>query len=317
MSTSYGLLMVYYAVYQTALMYGAVVGLLALGFRLTHEISGYMNLGHTVNLGVGMMLGFIVIQQTNIAPILGVPFSFILTGGFNAAIYLLFYRKMESKKYSEALIALFGLVSVFLGRAILTVATFLVTFWFGSEYWCGPVSEPSFSLNHLHYRGPETGVFGGGFLEVMLLFASIITVSYWFYRDNSSFMFRAAAEDLNLLEICGVNSSNVKILAWFIAGGLGGVAGVMSPYAIKGEFGRDVELLFVPVVLAAIVVENREPWMAGVAGLFVGFTQIALNNFGRMLLGVWVGEYWNLINVIFLVIVLILKDRRLKLPSWV
>ena len=72
--------MVYYAVYQTALMYGAVVGLLALGFRLTHEISGYMNLGHTVNLGVGMMLGFIVIQQTNIAPVLGAPFSFILTG---------------------------------------------------------------------------------------------------------------------------------------------------------------------------------------------------------------------------------------------
>ena len=97
MSTMYGLLMVYYAVYQIALVYGAVVGLLALGFRLTHEVSRYMNLGHTVNLGVGMMLGFIVIQQTNIAPILGAPFAFLLTGGFNAVIYLLFYRRMKQK----------------------------------------------------------------------------------------------------------------------------------------------------------------------------------------------------------------------------
>jgi branched-subunit amino acid ABC-type transport system permease component len=276
-----------------------------------------MNLGHTVNLGVGMMLGFIVIQQTNITPILGAPVSFLLTGGFNAAIYLLFYRRMESKKYSEALISLFGLVSVFLGRAILTVATYWVTFWFGSEYWCGTASEPRFILNHLHYRVPKMGVFTGGFIEVMLLFASIVTVSYWFYRDNSSFMFRAAAEDLNLLEVCGVNSRNVKTLAWFIAGGLGGVAGVMSPFSVKGEFGRDVELLFVPVVLAAIVVEKRELWIAGVAGFFVGFTQITLINFGQKFIGVWIGEYWNLLNVIFLVIVLILKDRRLKLPSWV
>ena len=296
-------------------MYGAVVGLLALGFRLTHEVSGYMNLGHTVNLGVGMMLGFIVIQRTNITPILGAPFSFILTGGFNAAIYLLFYRRMESKKYSEAMMALFGLVSVFLGKAILTAATFLVTFWFGSEYWCGSESEPSFILNHLHYRGPEMGVFRFGFPEVMLLFASIVTVFYWVYRDNASLKFRAAAEDSNLLEVCGVNSWNVKISAWFIAGGLGGVAGVMSPYSIKGEFGRDVELFFVPVVLAAIVVENREPWIAGVAGLFVGFAQIALINFGQELIGVWVGEYWNLINVIFLAIVLYMKYRRFKISS--
>lgn len=160
-------------------------------------------------------------------------------------------------------------------------------------------------------------VFRGGFLEVMLLFASIIIVSYWFYRNIASVKLRAIAEDSNLLEICGVNSKNVKILAWFIAGGLGGVAGVISPYSIKGEFGRDVELLFVPVVLAAIVVENREPWIAGVAGLVVGFTQIVLINFGQELFGVWVGEYWNFINVIFLAIALYLKDRRLKLPNWV
>ena len=72
-----------------------------------------MNLGHSVNLGVGMFLGFIVIQQLNINPILGAPFSFIFTGIFNVAVYLLFFHKMKNKNYTEVLIALFGLVFLF------------------------------------------------------------------------------------------------------------------------------------------------------------------------------------------------------------
>jgi len=253
--------------YQSALMYGAVIGLLALGFRLTHEVSGYMNLGHVVNLGVGMMLGFLVIQQTNITPILGVPFSFIFMGGLNALVYLLFYRRMESKRYPEALKALFGLVSSFLWVSILKVTSFWLNLRFESEYWCnpGPISENNFFVNHLHYRTPGFWGFAGGFIEVMLLFASIIFVSYWVYRNGMSVKFRAIAENMSLLEICGVNSSNVKTIAWFI----------------------------------------------------VRFVHRVIINSGVVTLGIWFAEYWNIINVVFLAIVLYMKDRRLKLPSWV
>ena len=305
--------------YQSGLMYGAAIGLLAIGFRLTHEVSGYMNLGYTVNLGVGMMLGFLVIQQTNITPILGAPFAFILTGGFNALVYLLFYRRMESKRYPEAMIALFGLVSGFLWVPILKVTSFWLNLRFESEHWCnpGPISENSFFVNHLHYRTSELWGFGGGFIEVMFLFASIIAFFYWFYGNGASAKFRAAAENMNLLEICGVNSWNVKTLAWFIAGGLGGVAGVMAPFALGCEFGRAVEHFFVPVVLAAVLVEKKESWVAGIAGLVVGFVQMLIVNSGQATLGVWFGEYRNIINVFFLVIILYMKDRRLKLPRWV
>ncbi|RLG96449.1 hypothetical protein DRO27_02270 [Candidatus Bathyarchaeota archaeon] len=305
--------------YQSALMYGAVIGLLALGFRLTHEVSGYMNLGHVVNLGVGMMLGFLVIQQTNITPILGVPFSFIFMGGLNALVYLLFYRRMESKRYPEALIALFGLVSSFLWVSILKVTSFWLNLRFESEYWCnpGPISENNFFVNHLHYRTPGFWGFAGGFIEVMLLFASIIFVSYWVYRNGMSVKFRAIAENMSLLEICGVNSSNVKTIAWFIAGGLGGVAGVMAPFALNGEFGGDIEGYFVPVILASVIIGKRESWLAGIAGLVVGFVHRVIINSGVVTLGIWFAEYWNIINVVFLAIVLYMKDRRLKLPSWV
>jgi len=311
--------MAFFVMYQAVLMYGAVIGLLALGFRLTHEVSGYMNLGHVVNLGVGMMLGFVVIQQTNITPILGVPFAFILTGGFNVLVYLLFYRRMESKQYPDAMIALFGLVSSFLGVSILNVTSFWLNLRFESKYWCNPepISENSFFINHLHYRTPEIWGFRGGFIEVMLIFVSIIAFSYFVYRNGASAKFRAAAENMILLEICGVNSWKVKTLAWFVAGGLGGVAGVMAPFALSGEFGGDVEGYFVPVVLAAVMAEKRESWLAGIEGFVVGFVHRVIVNSGVLALGVWFAEYWNIINVVFLVIVLYNKDRRLKLPSWV
>jgi len=84
----------------------------------------------------------------------------------------------------------------------------------------------------------------------------------------------------------------------------------MAPFALSGEFGGDIEGYFVPVVLASVIIGKRESWLAGIAGLVVGFVHRVIINSG-------VAEYWNIINVVFLAIVLYMKDRRLKLPSWV
>ncbi len=308
--------MVVYVFYQAALIYGTAVGLLAIGFKLTHETSGYMNLGYTVNLGVGMAFGFIVIQQLNLIPVLGAPFSFILTGLFNVLVYTLFYRRMESRNYSEILIALFGLVSIYVAENVLTVAEYLMRVTLESEYWCGP-APIRFATAHLHYNRSISGVFIDGFIEILIIFTACTLFFRWIYRDQRGVLLRAVAENPNLVEVSGINSVRVKTIAWFIAGGLGGVAGIISPYMMKGEMGRDIMLLFFPVVAAAILAEKREPWIAGFLGLLIGFAQLVLLTWGQQYIGVWVGEYWSIIPQIFLVITLLMKDRRLKIPSWV
>ncbi|MFH1179651.1 MAG: branched-chain amino acid ABC transporter permease [Candidatus Bathyarchaeota archaeon] len=300
--------MVLSAFQLAAIIFGSVVGLLAMGFRLTHETSGYMNLGHTVNLGVGMMLGFIVIQCLGIPPIMGAPFAFIITGAFNAIIYLVFFRRMETRNYSETLIALFGLVLMYLSWGVLTIATYLVCYWFPSEYWCA--GAQGLILNHLHYYGAPRYEAIGAFLVIML-------AAYFFNRTDTSLRFKALAENSNLLEICGINSERVRALAWFISGGLAGVAGVIIPYVFKGEFARDVQLLFVPMVVASILGEKREPWIAGLVGMFIGFDHLILLTWGQQYIGIWVGEYWSAVPQIFLVIVLSMKDRKLQIPNWV
>jgi len=237
------------AVYQVALMYGAAVGVLALGFRITHETSGYMNLGHSVNLGIGMAIGFLTIQQLDLNPIFGVLPAFIFTGAFNAIIYLLFYHRMEIKGYSEALISLFGLVSVFLSKNILAVLEYVMRLNLVSEYWCGTVIERSFSIPHFHYRVPKMWNLWGGFIEITLIFIVIIAVSRWLYKGTWGSFIRAQTENPDLLEISGINTLQLKTLIWFIAGGLGGLSGQISPYVIKGEMGRDVGLYFIPMII--------------------------------------------------------------------
>lgn len=315
MLTIIGLLMVLYALYQSALIYGAVVGFLALGFRLTQESSGYMNLGYSVNLGIGMAFGFIVIQQLNIIPILGAPSSFILTGLFNVLVYTLFYRRMELRNYSEALIALFGLVSIYIAENGLTVVEYLMRISFPSEYWCGQ-APIRFSSQHLHYRVSSAGFFIDGLVEILVIFSVIILLFRWIYYTKHGALLRAVGENPSLVEVSGISSLKIKTYAWFIAGGLAGIAGIISPYIMKGEMGRDVQLLFVPMVVASILAEKREPWIAGLVGMFIGFAHLILLTWGQQYIGVWVGEYWSVVPQIFLVIVLSMKDRKLQIPSW-
>ncbi len=306
--------MVLYASYQSAIIYGTVIGLLTLGFRLTHESSGYMNLGHTVNLGVGMAFGFIVIQQFNLTPILGAPISFILTGLFNLLVYSMFYRRMETRNYSEALIALFGIVSVYVAENVLTVAEYLMRLSFPSEYWCGP-PPISFSTQHLHYRVSSAGVFIGGFVEILVVFSAVTFLFHWMYQKRQGVFFRAVGENPLLVEVSGISSVKIKANAWFIAGGLAGIAGVILPFIFKGEMGRDVQII-TPMVAAALITEKRTLWKAGLAGLMVGFLGHVLIKWGQIVIGVMVGEYRGVIEAGFLVLFLFFKDRRIQWSNW-
>ena len=287
----------------SGIIYGAVIGLLTIGFRLTHQTSGYMNLGHTVNIGVGMMLGFIVIQQLRIAPIMGTPFAFILTGAFNAGTYFVFFSRMKIRGYSEALIGLFGLTLMFLGGAVLTVSTYLVCNNFPSEYWCGVAQ--GLILNHIHYRAPR--------YEAIGVFLVIITAAVYFYnRTSLGLKFKALAENPSLLEICGINSERARSLSWFISGGLAGVAGIILPYVYSGHFAL-VEGYFGLVVVAAVLSEKKSPWVWGLSGLLVGYSQHVLITWGASVLGIWFAEYRNILTAFTLAIVVYLKDRRI---SW-
>ena len=65
------------AVYDAGLIFSIVIALLTTGFMLTNTISGFPNLGHTLNLGVGMIIAFLFSQISNTPPVVAIPVSLI------------------------------------------------------------------------------------------------------------------------------------------------------------------------------------------------------------------------------------------------
>jgi branched-subunit amino acid ABC-type transport system permease component len=100
----------------------------------------------------------------------------------------------------------------------------------------------------------------------------------------------------------GVNPNKIRNLSWFVAGGLGGVAGAMLPFYYKGYPGKYSELLMVVVFASAALAGMKSPKFGFLAGLVVGFLNIILVSLGQGTIGVWVGEYRYVLSLIVLVV---------------
>jgi branched-subunit amino acid ABC-type transport system permease component len=100
----------------------------------------------------------------------------------------------------------------------------------------------------------------------------------------------------------GVNPEKIRNISWFIAGGLGGVAGAVLPYVFKGYPGRYSEMLTVIVFASAAFAGMNSPKFGFLAGLVVGFLDIILLTLAQGSIGVWFGEFRQLFPLIILVV---------------
>jgi len=298
---------------QVAAVYGTVTGLITLGFRLTHEATGYMHLGFTVNLGVSMGVGFLISQLLGVEPMFTLPIASLLTGVFNAVTYYLVYRRLEDRGVSEALVSLTGLTLLFTGASALTVTEYFLRRRIDSPLWCGPMTLEFAELTHFHYvDGSVAGLrwsLIASSLVVVLLTVGAYTIMK---RSRAARILLAVSENPSLAQVSGIDTGRVRLASWFLAGGLAGLGGVLLPYVFKGEMGRDCEFLFVPMLAAAVLAEGLPLWAALPLGVFIGALQILLVNLGMTLFSVMVGEYNSLLPVVFLLAALVYKRKALK-----
>ena len=301
------------ALIQVAAVYGAVTGLVTFGFRLTHEATGYMQLGFTVNLGVSIGAGFLTSQLLGIEPLFTLPIVSLLTGAFNAATYILIYRRLEAKGASEVLISLTGLAILFTGASALTVAEYFMRRRIDSPLWCGPMTIGFAQMTHFHYvDGSVAGLrwsLIASILAVVLLTVGAYTLMK---RSRAASILLAVSENPSLAQVSGIDTGRVRLASWLLAGGLAGLGGVLLPYVFKGEMGRDCEFLFTPMLAAAVLAEGLPLWTALPLGVFIGALQILLVNLGMTLFGVVVGEYNTLLPVAFLLVALVYRRKDLK-----
>jgi len=79
-------------IYDVALLNGVVIALLTSGFTFTHTTSKFPNLGHTLNLGIGMLTAFMFSQTTGLPVFASMPAVMFVTGVYSLVTYQIIFK---------------------------------------------------------------------------------------------------------------------------------------------------------------------------------------------------------------------------------
>ena len=186
------------SIYEAGLLFGVVIALLTPGFILTNTISGFPNLGHTLNLGVGMITAFIFIQITNTPLIAAIPVSLILTGTYSLSTYLLIFKRI--KKPELASLAGYGLLLS--GSNILVISLSYLRNIIDTTWWCGP--EPirgQFYESGLHFHYPKNEYFGVSESTLVSLFLIFVVITVFWFIKRIGLTFLSILFSIQLLEL--------------------------------------------------------------------------------------------------------------------
>ena len=282
--------------YDAALLNGVVIALLTSGFTLTHTTCKFPNLGHTLNLGVGMLTAFLFSQSTGLPVFTSMPIVILVSGAYSLATYKIIFKRIEKPE----LAALAGSGLLYAGVNLLTITIHYLRTKIDTTWWCGP---PSITIEQLHFHYPRNtylGITECTWINIIIITASV--VGFQLIKKQGIYtLFRAYSENHELLMIQGINTEKLVQASWFIAGCLGGLAGAMIPYFFKGYPGKYSQYFFTDVAASAAFAGMRSPKLGFIAGLIVGFLEIIIVTLNQATIGVWIGEY----NAIFPMMIMV------------
>jgi branched-chain amino acid transport system permease protein len=221
------------------LVFGAALGLLALGLTVIFGLLGVMNFAHGELYMLGAYAGIVAIGVTQsfwVALILA-PLA---VGVIGAATEVLTLRPLYRREPLYGLILTFGLALVF-REAVRQI-------WGGDMRRILPPftgSTPLLGMTYPNYR------------LFLLASASVLLLAIWlfFTRTRAGIVVRAAVQDAEMLDGLGVNVRRVFTLTFAASAALAALAGLlMAPeFTVYPQMGVEFILLaFIVVILGGM-----------------------------------------------------------------
>lgn len=221
------------------LVFGAALGLLALGLTVIFGLLGVMNFAHGELYMLGAYAGVTVIGLTQSfwVALVAAP---LLVGVVGAVTEMVALRPLYRREPLYGLILTFGLALVF-REAVRQI-------WGGDMRRILPPftgSTPLLGMTYPNYR-------------LFLLAAScILLLAIWlfFTRTRAGIVVRAAVQDAEMLDGLGVNVRAVFTLTFAASGGLAALAGLLlAPvFTVYPQMGVEFILLaFIVVILGGM-----------------------------------------------------------------
>jgi branched-chain amino acid transport system permease protein len=221
------------------LVFGAALGLLALGLTVIFGLLGVMNFAHGELYMLGAYAGVTVIALTQSfwVALIAAP---LLVGVVGAVTEMVALRPLYRREPLYGLILTFGLALVF-REAVRQI-------WGGDMRRILPPftgSTPLLGMTYPNYR------------LFLLAAASVLLLAIWlfFTRTRAGIVVRAAVQDAEMLDGLGVNVRAVFTLTFAASGALAALAGLLlAPvFTVYPQMGVEFILLaFIVVILGGM-----------------------------------------------------------------
>ncbi len=267
------------------LVFGAALGLLALGLTVLFGLLGVMNFAHGELYMLGAYAGITVIGVVHsfwVALIVG-P---LLVGALAVVTEVATLRPVYHREPLYGLILTFGLALIFREGA--------------RQIWGGDMRR---ILPPVTGSTPILGMTYPNYRLFLLAISSVLLLAIWlfFTKTRAGILVRAAVQDAEMLDGLGVNVPRVFTLTFAGSAALAALAGLLlAPiFTVYPQMGVEMILLaFIVVILG---------WMGSISGSVVAAFVIGI---AQSLLTLWLNPQRVAIAIFgIMIVVLIMRPR--------
>ncbi len=282
-----------------ALSLGAIYSLFALGYAMVFSILGVLNLAHSAIFMWGAFIGLLAVDLWGLPLLLGFGLAMLGAGLLSVLLELVAFRPLRRRSAPR----ISQLISS-IGAALLLVNIAQLAFvqvYSGTEayYPLELTSSDPIIIESLNLRvQPIRLVIVGIALGLMVALQLLVT------RTQIGQQMRAVAFNQRIAALLGINVSRVFVLTFFLAGALGGAAGMLYGVVFRNTtpfIGDDVAL----IGLTAIVLGGMGSIRGAVLG---GFIVAALQTLSVVAGG---SSYRNAVVFLLLFVVLLVRPQGL------
>ncbi len=273
---------------------GSIYALMSLALVLVWRSTRVVNFAQAGQAMFSTYIGFEIASRSEIFW-LGLAFAIIAGALVGAGVDYLFMRVLFKHAISGPAAVVAPVIATL---GLLGLIRSIVGLIWGGEFKSieAPASKDGFTI------GQTTIPFSAlNLLIIATVSLILITVAITFQRTNLGLSLRASAYAPEIAQLAGIRTARTRTIGWAIAGGVGGVAGMLvTSYNFLSPYSLDLLLVF---GFIAAVIGGLESMVGSVIGalvLGIGLTFI-LNYIGTSL--VFIGGF-----VVLIVVLLVKPD---------
>lgn len=275
----------------SGVLVGSIYALAALGFTIVFNATRVINFANGEFLVIGgLATAVLAVGGTGSLPVwLAVLAAVVATTTIGALIQLVAINNTRSRDPHMLVILTIGITLMLRGGASLAFGRDVV---FMSDFGL----FPAVIIDDLYIQSQ-------GIWIVLSLVAVSALLWLLFNRTTTGRAMQAAAMEPRAAALCGIEGRHMALLAFAIAGAIGGLAGaLMSP--IAPPFYENGVMLGLKGFAAAIVGGLGNPVGAVLGGLMIGLVESLCAGYG-------LSGYKDAISFLLLVVILILRPAGL------